>query len=845
MTTEPNGPPGGARTLAEELRARSDHALGTLLRLRPDLLNPVPNDLTQLSARLSSRASALRALERLDRFTLQTAEALAAAPDGSAHTVVRDLLAGTARVKPHPGATPVDRAAVTAALPQALTALRDRALVWGPDSALRLVIAVREALAPSSATPGGTGLGPTLAEATLGISPARLQQLVTGAGLPGTPDPVTAVAALAGLLTDRKRCAALLATAPEAALGVLDRLVWGPPTGTVPDAARPVTAGDARSPVEWLLARGLLLPSGPGTVVLPRELALHLRGGRSHRSVEPTAPALIPVAERDPQTVDNAAAGQAYTAVRTIEELLDLWGLQPPPTLRAGGLGVRDLKRAAQTVDGTEQQAAFWLELAYGAGLLAPDGESAEAAGRTGEVWAPTPAYDHWLQLPVAERWALLARTWLAATRVPGLTGSPDGKGKARTPLGPELDRVLAPGTRRAVLTLLAALPPGAVTDAAALLAVQRWHRPLRGGASGPDGLDLRDHLTGWTLAEAELLGVTGRGALAAHTRALLAGQDPVPVLAPLLPQPLDHVILQPDLTAIAPGPLLTPLSQALALCADVESKGGATVYRFTADSVRRALDAGRGAAELHAFLAQHSRTPVPQPLSYLIDDVARRHGVLRVGAASAYLRCDDAALLAEVQADRRAVELRLRLLAPTVLAAQAAPETVLAVLRAMGYAPAAESADGDLVITRPDSHRTPPRTAPAPVSDGPAVPDDVLLGAAVKAIRAGDRAATAVRRETVAGPAAHRPQHGPARTDTRQLPRTAAADTLAALQTAVLLGERMWIGYINAEGLASQRVIDPVKVEGGFVTAFDHHAEKLNTFALHRITGVAELDES
>jgi predicted DNA-binding transcriptional regulator YafY len=54
-----------------------------------------------------------------------------------------------------------------------------------------------------------------------------------------------------------------------------------------------------------------------------------------------------------------------------------------------------------------------------------------------------------------------------------------------------------------------------------------------------------------------------------------------------------------------------------------------------------------------------------------------------------------------------------------------------------------------------------------------------------------------------------------------------------------------MWIGYINAEGLASQRVIDPVKVEGGFVTAFDHQSDALKTFALHRITGVAELDAS
>ncbi|GAA2140189.1 helicase-associated domain-containing protein [Kitasatospora kazusensis] len=826
------------RTLAEELRARSDEALAELLRARPDLLNPVPSDLTQLASRASGRASALRALERLDRFTLQVAEALAAAPDGSPDTVIRNLLAGPARVKPHPQADPADRTAVAAALPGALATLRARALLWGPDSALRLVMAVREALTPSATNPGRTGLGPTLAEATTGMSPARLQQLLAGAGLAPTPDPVSAVAALAALLADRKRCAALLAEAPEQAVGLLERLVWGPPTGTVPDAARQVTAEEARSPVEWLLARGLLLPTSPGSVVLPRELALHLRGGRSHRTVEPTRPVPAPAAERDPQVVDSAAAGQAYTAVRTIEELLDSWGLQPPPTLRAGGLGVRDLKRTALTLECSEPVAAFWLELAYTSGLLAPDGE-------TDERWAPTPAYDSWLQQPVADRWVLLARDWIAATRVAGLAGTPDGKGKTRAVLGPELDRTLAPSVRRAVLELLATVAPGGTATAGTLLPALRWQRPLRGGPVGPDGRDFRDHLTEWALSEAELLGLTGRGALAAPARALISGGDPAAVLTPLLPQPLDHVILQPDLTAIAPGPLLTPVAQALALCADVESKGGATVYRFTTESVRRALDAGRTAADLHAFLEKHSRTPVPQPLAYLVDDVARRHGVLRVGAASSYLRCDDPSLLAEVLADRRAVELRLRLLAPTVLAAQAPPDTLLSVLRIMGYAPAAESADGDVLITRPDSRRTPPRSAPTPIPDGPPHPDGVLLGAAVKAVRAGDRAATAVRRETVVGPAANQQQNGPARSDLRQLPRTAAADTLAALQTAVMLGERMWIGYVNAEGLSSQRVVDPVKVEGGFVTAYDHHSDEIRTFALHRITGVAEVDEA
>ncbi|MDX2762576.1 helicase C-terminal domain-containing protein, partial [Streptomyces europaeiscabiei] len=302
-------------------------------------------------------------------------------------------------------------------------------------------------------------------------------------------------------------------------------------------------------------------------------------------------------------------------------------------------------------------------------------------------------------------------------------------------------------------------------------------------------------------------------------------------LLAPLLPEPLDHVLLQADLTAVAPGPLKRPLADTLGVLADVESKGGATVYRFTPGSVRRALDAGRSASDLHDFLTAHSRTPVPQPLAYLIDDVARRHGHLRIGAASAYVRCDDDGMLSEILADKRSHGLGLRRLAPTVLAAQADPATLLDGLRAMGFAPAAESAQGDVLITRAHAHRTPPRTAPEPVPEGPPAPDDTLLGAAIRAIRAGDLATTMPRRTTPGDPA-----------PSGALPRTGSAETLATMQAAVLTGEALWIGYVNAEGSASQRVIAPVRVEGGFVTAYDHTADEVRTFPLHRITGVAEL---
>ncbi|WP_320778130.1 helicase C-terminal domain-containing protein [Streptomyces sp. CRN 30] len=983
MSTEEK--PAAPRSLAEALRGRDDDSLAALLRSRPDLVTPVPTDLTQLATRAGTRASVVRALERLDRFALQTAEALAVAGDPATYEELLGLLAGDD-----------GDADVTAALPRALAGLRAQALVWGGDDRLRLVRTARELLAPSAQHPSPTGLGPTVREATSGMSPGRVQEILATAGLPSTHDPVSAVDALTGLFTDRTRMAALLAGAPRESREVLDRLVWGPPYGQV--------THDPAAHLRWLLERGLLLPTAAGTVVLPREVALHLRGGRAHRRAEPVPPPVEAAAVHRPEVVDATAAGQAQAALGVIEELLKDWDEGGPAVLRAGGLSVRDLKRTAVALDVAEPVAAFWVELAYAAGLIASDGEADER-------YAATPAYDEWRERPPAERWARLAEAWLLATRTSGLVGSRDPKDRALSALGAGLDRSAAPEVRHRVLALLARLPEGSAPAADAVLDRLRWERPLRGPRreerAGQES-DLRSRLAHWTLDEAELLGITGRGALAAPARALIGasaagqrgeggdgrpgsgssgsgsgadsgsglgadsgsglgagsgsgadsgsgsgagsglgsgsgtvsgfgtgpgpgtgsgpgtgpgsgprsgfgpgdelpspgdklpgpghelpgpgdklpgpgdklpvhhrtppGHEPLPpapepsahapeplspvsepsayalaplspaeqavataaaarVLAPLLPEPLDHVLLQADLTAVAPGPLRRPLAELLDVLADVESKGGATVYRFTPGSVRRALDSGQSAAELHAFLARYSRTPVPQPLTYLIDDVARRHGRLRVGAASAYVRCDDDATLDEILADKRAAGLGLRRLAPTVLAAQADPAGLLEGLRAMGFAPAAESAGGDVLIARADARRTPPRTAPEPVPDGPPVPDDALLTAAIRAIRAGDLAATAPRKPGAgASPAAG------------ELPRTSAAETLATMQAAVLTGETLWIGYVNAEGAASQRVVAPVRVEGGFVTAYDHTADEVRTFALHRITGVAEL---
>jgi hypothetical protein len=784
------------RSLADDLRARSDDELAELLRARPDLVTPVPVDIAQLASRATTRASVMRALDRLDRFDLQVVDALAVLPEPTTQSAVRALLGVTATI----ANTAIDR-------------LWTKALVWGGRRSPRLVRAAYEALGPFPA-----GLGPPARQALMAHSPARLARIAADLGLPTAGDPAADADAIAKALTDDlDTLLAELGTEPVAALRTL---AGGPPTGTVDDARRDVDRSSARTPVEHLLALGLLVPVDDVTVVLPREIGLHLRDGVIHPAIS-TEPPTPPIThQRDPHTVDRTAGAGAFETVRRIEALLDAWEDEPPTVLRTGGLGVRDLRRLPQLLHLDEAGSALIADLAYAAGLVAPSSDFDEA-------WLPTPASDAWRRLDPAQQWTALATTWLTTSRTTGLVGTRDERDRPVPPLGRDLDRPLAPEIRRIVLDVLADLPAGAAAERDGVLQAVRWMRPRRGGR-------LRDDLVGWTLREAELLGITGHGALAGYVRPLLDGRAREPAakaaaeaLAAVLPEPLDHVLIQADLTAVAPGPLRDDLARELTLISDVESRGGATVHRFTAESVRRALDGGHTAADLHGFLAAVSRTPVPQPLTYLVDDVARQHGTLRVGAASAFVRCDDQAVLAQILADPLSGALGLRRLAPTVLASELDAGALLERLRSMGFRPSAEAADGSVVIARAHARRAPARPAPEPLLAERPPPSDSLLAAAVRALRAGDR--------SVAG----RPQSAaPGR-----LGRSVSAQTLADLRRALDDGATVWIGYVDHHGATSERVVDPVRLEGGWLAAYDHRSGEVRSFAVHRISGVAPVD--
>ena len=254
--------------------------------------------------------------------------------------------------------------------------------------------------------------------------------------------------------------------------------------------------------------------------------------------------------------------------------------------------------------------------------------------------------------------------------------------------------------------------------------------------------------------------------------------------------------MLQADLTAVAPGPVPYRLARELRLLADQESRGGAAVFRFSGPSLRRAFDAGWSAADVHRWLEHHATTAPPQPLAYLIDDIARQHGSIRVGPANAYVRIADPAQVAAILTHPDASVLGLRELAPGVLVAAAEPYEVVDFLHRIGHSPAGEDSSGRSV-TAPDPLRAPRRAAHRPRPDVQA--GEAAVGGRCSANRTG----------TSADPG-RRPPPSPS-PDTR-----GTAENLERLASAQRASESVRIRYVAADGQPAERELRAVQADAG-----------------------------
>ena len=478
---------------------------------------------------------------------------------------------------------------------------------------------------------------------------------------------------LVAALREPEIARALVADLPEAAARVLARLrqegfvrvrdlgvAWY--SGQRP-AYYPETSLDA------LVARGLAgVDEVQQLAFVWLDVAVALNGGRLFTSW-PEAP------QPTPRPLERQAVA-VPAVVAQLDRLLRVWEAEPAPALQDGGLGVRPVRAAARALGLPDGVVGLLAGLAIGLGLLGTVSQGMVGRGRQRREilsWSPTRAAQAWASEPAEERWSRLVAAWLDSDLVDEREGLPERCDPAARESG-------ARPARAELLALLVDLDEGYGLALAELVDVAALRRPrlLEGCVAG---------LT----AAARALGLVppaGPVGLTDLARRLLHGGPAAARAA--LPTPSREFVVQADHTVIAPPDLHPEVAATLERYAELESDAGARVYRLTERRLGQALVDGDDGEAIAAFLDEHSRTPVPQNVAYLVADCARRHGRLRAGESRSYLRSEDPGLLTAAAAVRSA---RLRVLAPTVAISSLPRDKLVAALAARGVVAVPEDA--------------------------------------------------------------------------------------------------------------------------------------------------------
>ncbi|MER7461657.1 helicase-associated domain-containing protein [Streptomyces sp. NPDC097981] len=801
-------------TLTAWLGRLDPQRLARVLATRNDATSPPePRTVGELADRLQRPGAVALTLPRLTLPCLQAAEALAALGGAATPDALAKLL----------GATDGQAAR---GLDAVLETLADHALVW-PDGngTLRMTAPLRQAWdAP-------LGLDAPLEELLAGATSDELRGMLVALDIkpPGTKQ--QRLAALAEHHSYPEAIAEVVARAPAVTQKLLAHRA-----GSAPRQPQVIFFGSAGPVLEpgarWALDRGLLIQDRHrygGPARMPVEVALALRGPGWHAPFDPLPPSpqLVSIT---PAEVQREATAAATAFAAHAASVLSACSSAPPARLKSGGIGARELARICKAAQADDAVVRITLETAFTAGLLARDGDHV----------APTGAYDVWAEQEPAERLATLLQAWRDLPLTPTRTRDEDNKALPALAGAPPCN-----GCRQARHGLFAAavqLPAGrAVTAASELGPTVAWHRPLA-DTSPTDATPFAA-----VIREAELFGVIARGALSALGAHLLADdvQGLTAACRRLLPPATGTARIGADLTAVVAGTPASRLAMVLDATADRETSGTASVWRFSADSIRRALDAGRTPGDITADLAVIAAGPLPQPLSYLIADTARGHGRVRIAPAACVLHGEEPALLTELAAHRKLAKLGLRQLAPTVLVSRSSLDTTLAALRAEGYAPVAETAGGTVRVEKVRPQRA-AAAVPAPRQTGSkrGIRGTAVRTSKVPAAAAMDALAV---RLLAAPPTAPEPDPFgsgvPVGTDTEEIvagyAKHLSYSDVRQLAHAIDADTAITVEYVAASGSRTVRTLSSLELDPPYLNAWCRLRDDERVFTLSRIHSV------
>ncbi|BCJ57172.1 helicase-associated domain-containing protein [Micromonospora endophytica] len=672
------------QSLAVFLRTLTEAQLTSLVATRRDVtLEPAPQTTEQLAARLLHPASMAAACALLTLPQLQVGEAASALGDGWSSARLATLVGA-----------PEDDADLAAALRR----LTELALIWPLDDGF-----AASHLEPL--WPHPLDLGPGAAELFATRNMTELRRLAKSYGIAAagrSKDEL--IAALAGWLAVPENVRRLVAPASADVRRRLTMLAIEP---AQPYGMPGMMFGAPGVGVPWAVERGLVVRSDWGVEQMPREVALALREG-AVGAFDPQPPA-VPTTPVDTADTEREAAAAAAEALAALTAIAGTMSDGPVPLLKTGGLGVRELRRIVKSSGQDEDRTRLTVELLAAGGLT----EASEAG------LILTRGYDEFAATEPADQLLEIVNDWLTMPACP-LAPSDSTAVSSRVLYWDEGEEMILTGLRIMMLrALVGIVPEGHATDPELLTERLAWQSPILTGQAEED---LYRYVTGiWR--EAHQLGLLAHGAPTGFCRAMFTGDSDAAhrQAQAMLPRTRDTVLLQNDLTAVVTG---TPSADLLALLdrvATPESRSGAWTWRFSPASVRGALDAGHTPADLLARItAVADGNRVPQTLTYLISDLARRYGRVQVRPVGCCLCSDDEALLSELLHTRSLQALHLVRLAPTVLASAQPQAETLAALRAAGHAPAGLRIDGRPAIEEPSGRRA---AAPPTETDG----DDLI----------------------------------------------------------------------------------------------------------------------
>jgi hypothetical protein len=383
-----------------------------------------------------------------------------------------------------------------------------------------------------------------------------------------------------------------------------------------------------------------------------------------------------PAAPLETEVVLGLAAIAAFETQLALTELVLDVEQHLIKQIGKSGFGVGDVKRLSSHLGKNNATVRGYYLLA----------QQLQLVQLLGERWYLTPSAQSFLDSSVMDRWLLIATQWVRSL---GPTGAKE-----------MLDLELGAGDAGNVSASVESGESGASEQVAVTLdsALERVF-PLADESLGNELSLLKQ--------QAQDIGFSVSGKATPLLVPCLKGDfaSAKALLEAHLPSAQHSLIVQADLSLIAPGPLDTSTESTVRKFAQIEQVSVACSYRLSALSVSHGLECGLSIDEIRNTLLDLSQKPLPQPVEYLLTEAQNRFGRLAIskglGLDRAILKSTDGIHLTEVLNDVRLRPFAFQPVTASSIATRFEPDVLYFALRDNGYVPVRVDESGAVISPR------------------------------------------------------------------------------------------------------------------------------------------------